>query len=206
MNKYITICAGLIYFIYTIILINVKKVAKKRNRLRTNKSFYTQYSKTDSVFLIILIFVEVILFLFYIFKLNFLMKYNIYINIKIRIAGLIAGIFGVIIIGWASHVLDGEFSETIEIKENHRLITDGPYKHVRHPIYSGFILMHIGITIALSNLLIILFFNIGLFFLLLERIPKEEKVLKDFFGKKWEDYCEKRSMFLPFIKKLTKKI
>ncbi|MFN3411207.1 MAG: methyltransferase family protein [Exilispira sp.] len=134
------------------------------------------------------------------------MKYNIYINIKIRIAGLIAGIFGVIIIGWASHVLDGEFSETIEIKENHRLITDGPYKHVRHPIYSGFILMHIGITIALSNLLIILFFNIGLFFLLLERIPKEEKVLKDFFGKKWEDYCEKRSMFLPFIKKLTKKI
>jgi len=60
-------------------------------------------------------------------------------------------------------------------------VKSGPYKYIRHPIYSGFVLMHRGIIVALANLLILIIFNLGLFLLLFERVPREEKVSHSFF-------------------------
>jgi protein-S-isoprenylcysteine O-methyltransferase Ste14 len=48
---------------------------------------------------------------------------------------------------WSRFVLGRNWSGTITFKENHELIMRGPYAHVRHPIYSGFLLMLLGSAI-----------------------------------------------------------
>ncbi len=200
MEKFFIFGVCLIYSLYTIILILVSGSAKKRKILNGQQRNINPYAKTDSIILAILISIEVLILILFILKLPFLLIFNIKIALFIRITFLLIGLMGVSLIGWASYTLDGEFSATIQLKEQHRLITIGPYKYVRHPIYSGFILLHIGVTFALSNLLIIIIYNLGLFLLLLERIPREEKVLHSFFGEKWEQYYKKTPKFIPIKK------
>jgi protein-S-isoprenylcysteine O-methyltransferase Ste14 len=51
---------------------------------------------------------------------------------------------GLIILLWGRAALAGNWSVNVVLKENHELIERGPYRYVRHPIYTGFILMAIG--------------------------------------------------------------
>src|SRR5262245_28993389 len=54
---------------------------------------------------------------------------------------------GLVVAVWARLVLGRNWSGTITFKENHELIMRGPYAHVRHPIYSGLLLMLLGAAI-----------------------------------------------------------
>jgi len=195
LDTFFTLLVGLLYSVYTVIFIRVKRTSKYR-RLE-NEEKINQYKKKDYLFLVFLIFLEITLIIAYVFKLKFLLYFNINIPFFIRLISTFMAFFGVFLIGWASFTLDGEYSNTIEIKENHRLVRTGPYKYIRHPIYLGFIFLHIGITIMLSNIFILISYNLGLILLLIERIPKEERVLKLYFGRDWELYCEKTNRFLP---------
>jgi len=193
----ITIAVGLLYGLYTFILIQVKRSARQRKKLEGQEQTINPYARRDSLLLSILVILEVVLLFFYIFRFFVVYKYSMHLPTPLRLASLILGFIGVVIIGWASYTLDGEFSATIELKEVHRLITAGPYQYVRHPIYLGFILLHIGVTLALSNWIIFIAYNSGLFILLLERIPREEQVLHAYFGPEWEAYADSRGRLIP---------
>ncbi|KUO65890.1 MAG: isoprenylcysteine carboxyl methyltransferase [Gracilibacter sp. BRH_c7a] len=100
-------------------------------------------------------------------------------------------IFGgllVIAIGWRGiHSGNGE------------LVTEGIYNYVRHPQYSGFILMIIGflvqwptiITLVTGPILLIMYTRLA---------RKEELVMIDLFGEEYSDYREKVPAFIPFSK------
>lgn len=197
LNRFFIISVAIIYTVYTIILVRVKRMASKRAKLSGQEKDINPYAKTDSIILESLIFIEVVFLFLYIFKIDFIFYFNITLPLIVRTLALFISICGVFIIGWASFTLDGEFSETIELKQGHRLIKTGPYRYIRHPIYAGFILLHIGVTIALANILIIFVYNGGLFLLLTERIPKEEKVLHAYFGKECEEYYNNTRRFVP---------
>lgn len=65
--------------------------------------------------------------------------------------GLILAALGLGIAIAARITLAGNWSAAVEIKENHTLIRSGPYRHVRHPIYSGILLAVLGSAIALDH-------------------------------------------------------
>ena len=54
---------------------------------------------------------------------------------------------GFVIAVWARVVLGGNWSSLVTVKENHELIERGPYRLVRHPIYSGLLLMILGTAV-----------------------------------------------------------
>jgi len=201
MNIFITLAVSGLYTLYTLILVLVKKSAQKRKKLSGQETTINPYAKRDSLLLAVLVGIEVIVLFLYIIRFPLLLRSMLAVPIVLRIAGLIIGLSGVSIIGWASYTLDGEFSATIELKESHRLITNGPYRYIRHPIYAGFILLHIGVTIALANWFIVALYNAGLAILLVERIPREERVLHAYFGAAWEQYTHSRGRFLPKLHK-----
>lgn len=57
---------------------------------------------------------------------------------------------GCVIAVWARVMLGGNWSSRVALKENHELIQRGPYRVVRHPIYSGLLLMTLG-TVLLAG-------------------------------------------------------
>lgn len=66
------------------------------------------------------------------------------IGILIMLAGLILAI-------WARRTLGRNWSANVQIKQDHELVTDGPYATVRHPIYTALILMFVGNAIVVGD-------------------------------------------------------
>ena len=95
--------------------------------------------------------------------------------------------------------IEGVKETTLRVAETHRtekIITSGVYSITRHPQYLGGLLAHVGISFLLSASYSLL--STPLMALLVYLISrKEEKELIKEFGKEYEDYRKKASMFLP---------
>ena len=52
---------------------------------------------------------------------------------------------------WARHYLGRNWSGTVTVKQDHELIRSGPYRLVRHPIYTGLLLAILGTAVALRR-------------------------------------------------------
>jgi protein-S-isoprenylcysteine O-methyltransferase Ste14 len=99
---------------------------------------------------------------------------------------------------WARAMLGGNWSGSVTIKVDHELIRSGPYRWVRHPIYTGIIVAAAGTTIALDQsrglialALLWLGFNI-------KRL-KEEQFMRQTFGAQYVEYCEKTGAIFPLL-------
>ena len=86
----------------------------------------------------------------------------------------------------------------LQIMEDHRLVTDGYYTHIRHPIYLGEIGRAVGLAITLSSLYGLVIMTIGLVFLLI-RIEIEEKMLIEAFGEEYIKYRRNTKKLIPYI-------
>jgi protein-S-isoprenylcysteine O-methyltransferase Ste14 len=86
----------------------------------------------------------------------------------------------------------------LQIVEGQRLVKDGLYKHIRHPLYLGEILRNFGMVSIFSSGYGILFVMIGAL-LLLFRINAEEEMLVEAFGSDYEDYKRKTKRLIPYI-------
>lgn len=86
----------------------------------------------------------------------------------------------------------------LQIVKDQKLVTDGLYKHIRHPVYSGDVLQKYGWVIMLSSLYGALFVTIGLGCYLV-RIRNEEKMLVEAFGDEYRKYQETTKKLIPYI-------
>jgi protein-S-isoprenylcysteine O-methyltransferase Ste14 len=86
----------------------------------------------------------------------------------------------------------------LKIVKEHRLVKDGLYKHVRHPLYLGEILRNLGFVVIFSSVyatLIVLLASTFLFF----RMDIEEKLLISVFGEEYKKYKRTTKRLIPFI-------
>jgi len=119
-------------------------------------------------------------------------------NIWSLIAGLVLAVVGEFIRLWGVSWAGSETRSTGGVGGTY-LIVDGPFGHVRNPLYLGNILMYTGIGImsfALFPYLQIaglVFFSIQYYFI----VSEEEGYLRKTFGKQYEDYTANVSRFLP---------
>jgi len=84
-------------------------------------------------------------------------------------------------------------------EEDHQLFTQGVYKHIRNPMYSGGLIATIGFCLVfrcIISLIIIFIFN---FLIYRMRIIEEEKILLKKFGEEFEDYKKKTKKLIPFL-------
>jgi len=95
------------------------------------------------------------------------------------------------------------FGELIQIwssgslEKNEVLTIRGPYCLVRNPMYLGRFLVILGGVILLKNIYIIAIYLIAYYYYMLNRVKREERRLKDIFGKPYIDYCNKVNRFIP---------
>ncbi|MHA2021888.1 MAG: methyltransferase family protein [Candidatus Thorarchaeota archaeon] len=115
---------------------------------------------------------------------------------EIRIIGAILGVLSFPYIHWAHKTLGSAFSATIQTQEASVLVTKGPFARVRHPIYSSHTLFNFGLVLVSANLLILAYLLVGIPFTY-KRMIKEEKNLKEDFGKKYEEYMKQTGRIFP---------
>ncbi len=69
-----------------------------------------------------------------------------------RACGAVVCIFGLLVTIWARWTLGGNWSSEVAFKQGHELVKTGPYSFVRHPIYTGLLLMCLGTAIEVGQL------------------------------------------------------
>jgi protein-S-isoprenylcysteine O-methyltransferase Ste14 len=95
--------------------------------------------------------------------------------------------------------LGKQWAYAARLVEGHKLVTEGPYRYVRNPIYTGMLGMLVATGLALQHW-IQLAVGIALFAIgTLIRVRSEEKLLRAAFGKEFEDYSERVPAVLPGI-------
>jgi protein-S-isoprenylcysteine O-methyltransferase Ste14 len=93
--------------------------------------------------------------------------------------------------------LAGNWSAAVEIKEDHALIRSGPYRYVRHPIYSGLLLAVLGSAIALDRWCAVLGFVL-IFASLLLKARHEENRLREVMPD-YAAYASETAALIPFL-------
>ena len=83
-------------------------------------------------------------------------------------------------------------------KQNHRLVTHGIYKYVRHPGYLGFFMFSLGSMLFIGNYICLVLYFIVLSRFFKDRIEYEEETLVYFF-EEYEEYRRRTPTYLPFI-------
>lgn len=97
---------------------------------------------------------------------------------------------------WARRALGRNWSGTVAVKEDHELIQSGPYAWVRHPIYSGILLMILGTGLASGRAHALLAFPIAVSALWL-RSRAEERWMGEVFGERYAAYRRKSWALIP---------
>jgi protein-S-isoprenylcysteine O-methyltransferase Ste14 len=112
--------------------------------------------------------------------------------------------FGIMMLGfglriWAVATLGASFRTTVETHSSQRVVRNGPYRLVRHPSYSGLIVMCCGYGIALMNWLSLLIAVVLPLVALLYRIRVEESVLVSSIGLEYKEYQSQTKKLIPWL-------
>jgi len=114
--------------------------------------------------------------------------------------GIIVTIPPIFYLIWVHRHLDIQWSIALELQNDHKLITTGPYKSVRHPMYLGIFLYTIGMILISSDLLVFLFFGFSIW-VNYQRIPSEEQMMIEEFGDDYREYMKQTGKLFPPIRK-----
>ena len=121
----------------------------------------------------------------------------------LRRAPLVAGIACLAAGLWLfyrSHAdLGSYWSVTLEVRENHRLISQGVYRRVRHPMYSALFLYSVGQALAVPNWVAGCSYLVSFGILFAFRIRAEEQMMVDAFGDEYIAYMAKTKRLVPGV-------
>lgn len=105
---------------------------------------------------------------------------------------------GLAILLWSRAIIGTNWSGTVTYKENHQLIRHGPYAYVRHPIYSGLLLMFLGTAITVGNLGGLLGFPF-LFVSCWIKLKQEEALMVRHFEDAYRAYKARVKALVPYV-------
>ena len=105
---------------------------------------------------------------------------------------------GLAVLLWARVNLGGNWSADVALKEGHELVTSGPYRFVRHPIYSGLLLMALGWAVWRGRYSG--FWGLAVLLLLFWiKAREEEKLMIQHFGDAYRSYKTRVKAIIPYV-------
>jgi protein-S-isoprenylcysteine O-methyltransferase Ste14 len=118
----------------------------------------------------------------------------------IRWSGAGIGVFCILLLRWVLRSIGGNISETVLTKRDHKLVREGPYRRVRHPLYGVGLLLILSLSLIASNWFMILLWIMGVLVFRHVVIPIEEEKLIEAFGEEYEAYREGTGALVPRIR------
>lgn len=113
--------------------------------------------------------------------------------------GILLMLLGIFVRQWAIATLGRFFSLSVRVAQDHKVVSNGPYRFVRHPSYTGALLSFAGMGLALGSwgALLVILLMFGLVFGY--RISVEEKALRNNLGDDYETYMKKTKRLITYL-------
>ena len=118
---------------------------------------------------------------------------------ELRLGGAVLSIGSLPLLVWVFQSLEGNVTPTSATRTDHELVTSGPYRWIRHPLYTFAMLFWIGICLVAANWLLMLLLATAFLGVLL-RTPLEEQRLIDEFGDDYRAYIEQTGRYWPRVR------
>lgn len=133
---------------------------------------------------------------FWIFS-SWFSSFDMNLPIEVRYAGIALSLFSLWFFWLVHKTLGLNWSPALEIREEHTLVKAGPYKRIRHPMYTQIWLWSIASLLIISNWIVggagLVVWAIAYF----TRVPHEEKMMMDEFGEQYEQYKKETWRIFP---------
>ncbi len=127
-----------------------------------------------------------------------LMKWSaLFLPYAVRWFGFCVGVVALLIFFWVIGALGQNFSTTLTISKEQTLVTRGPYRWMRHPMYTSFVLLWVGFFFVSTNWFIGLTGIAGFVLAIVVRTPKEEQMMIERFGDEYIAYMNRTGRYLP---------
>lgn len=115
----------------------------------------------------------------------------------LQVVGVIVFLSGLGLAVWARIYLGRNWGMPMTQKDEPELVTSGPYRFVRHPIYSGILLAILGTALATNIYWLVALGVMGIYFVYSARV--EERMLTTSFPAAYPSYRAKTKMLIPFV-------
>jgi len=113
--------------------------------------------------------------------------------------GIFLMLTGIVFRQWAIWVLGRFFSTKVRIVSDHRIVMQGPYRLLRHPSYTGILIILVGLEFAsrtwLGTIIILAMYSLVVAY----RIRVEESALMAEFGSEYVEYAKKTKRLIPYV-------
>lgn len=99
---------------------------------------------------------------------------------------------------WARKHLGTNWSREPSIQAGHELVTSGPYRLVRHPIYAGILVAILGSALVAGRTVWLIMFA-GFSLMIIARVKTEEEFMMNLFPQQYPEYKKRTSALIPFV-------
>ncbi len=114
----------------------------------------------------------------------------------LRGAGFALGLASLALWAWTQMALGTEWSPQLQLREEHHLVTAGPYARVRHPLYTAMFGIGIAFALVTANWIFVLL-AVAAIVGVIVRVPREEQMMLEKFGDEYRAYIGRTGRFFP---------
>lgn len=118
--------------------------------------------------------------------------------------GVVLGLVSLALIWWVQWALDVNFAVILHVREEHTLIQHGPYKWVRHPMYTTLYLHALSCLLLTANVIVGGLYLVALTAIVIFRLKNEEAMMIEKFGDEYRNYITQTGRFLPKLNSSAK--
>lgn len=119
-------------------------------------------------------------------------RYSLWVGCCLFALGIVARWYSIFYLGRF-------FTANVAIASDHRVVDTGPYRFIRHPSYTGSLIMLLGLCLSYQNWASLLIIFIPCFVVTRWRIHIEEKALLEALGELYRNYMQKTKRLIPLI-------
>jgi len=117
----------------------------------------------------------------------------------LRALGFALSLYALFIIQWSVRTLGPLLVPGRAVYQDHALVTSGPYRWVRHPVYSGAFALWLGAALGTLNWILLLLWPLAVA-AIVKDLPAEEAMLREKFGAAYDAYAERTGRLVPGIR------
>jgi protein-S-isoprenylcysteine O-methyltransferase Ste14 len=121
------------------------------------------------------------------------------LHVSLLLTGALCLVLGLWLFHRAHADLGTNWSITLEVREQHQLVTHGIYRWVRHPMYLALLIYSAGQALVIPNWLVGPSYGVAMVLLIALRMGREERMMHEQFGKEYEAYQATTKRLIPGI-------